>query len=407
MAIHSSDTELLNGTAKSRILVTCPKQIPPYLAQELEALDFPIAEIAPAGVFTSGTMHDCYKLNLHLRTGHRVLFQLARFYVRTPDDLYKSLSKIAWEDIIPTDGYVSVISSVETEAISNTMFANVKCKDAIVDRIRAKCGSRPDSGSDTSKAVVFVYWKGLHCNVYLDTSGESLSKRGYRSMPGQAPMRESLVAATLMATKWDRTSPFVNLMCGSGTIAIEAALMALGQAPALLRENFSFMHLCGYSPTTWVNLRDEARAMLSRSKAAQNQPFLVTASDISSASIAAAEHNAKAAGVAEYIRFQRCDFAETEVPSASDGASPVVMLNPEYGERMGEEAKLEDTYKRIGDFFKQQCGGYRGYVFTGNMHLAKKIGLKASRRHEFYNADIECRLLEYELYSGTRRVFGE
>lgn len=400
MAIN--DAALMNGTEKSRILITCPKRVPPYLAQELEALDFPVGEIAPAGVFTTGTLHDAYKLNLHIRTGHRVLFQIARFYVRTPDDLFKSLSKIAWEDIIPDDGYFSVISSVETEAISNTMFANMKCKDAIVDRIRAKRGRRPDSGPETTRAVVFLYWKGLHCYIYLDTSGESLSKRGYRTMPWKAPMRETLVAATLMATRWDKTSAFVNPMCGSGTIAIEAAHVALRQAPGLLRTNYGFMHLCGYSEEVWQNLVQEAKVGMRATL-----DFPIICSDISNEAIHAAQHNAKAAGVEEYIRFQVCDFAETEIPSAMDGTQPVVMLNPEYGERMGEESSLEATYKRIGDFFKQRCGGYVGYIFTGNLDLAKKIGLKAARRHEFYNSDIDCRLLEYELYSGTRRKFEE
>lgn len=397
-----NDIDFMNGSAKSRILITCPKRIPPYLAQELEALDFPVAETAPAGVFTSGTVHDAYKLNLHIRTGHRVLFQIARFYVRTPDDLFKSLSKIAWEDIIPEDGYFSVVSSVETEAITNTMFANMKCKDAIVDRIRAKRGTRPDSGSDTSRAVVFLYWKGLHCYIYLDTSGESLSKRGYRAIPGKAPMRESLVAATLLATKWDKTSTFLNPMCGSGTIAIEAAQMALHQAAGLTRTNYGFMHLAGYSAEVWQNLVREAR-----SKAAQTLPFKIIASDISSDAVYAARTNAKAAGVESIIHFQTCDFAKSEIPPVLDGTKPVVMLNPEYGERMGEETSLEEVYKGIGDFFKQRCGGYTGYVFTGNMELAKKIGLKAARRHEFYNADIDCRLLEYELYTGTRRRFDE
>jgi putative N6-adenine-specific DNA methylase len=399
---HLDDAALVGGTERSRILITCPKRIPTYLARELDALEFPIAEEAPAGVVTSGTMHDAYKLNLHIRTGHRVLFQLRKFYVRTPDDLFKSLSTIAWEDIIPEDGYVSVVSSVDTASITNTMFANVKCKDAIVDRIRTKRGVRPDSGSDTSKAVVFLYWKDLHCFVYLDTSGEPLSKRGYRTMPGSAPMRETLVASTLMATRWDAASAFVNPMCGSGTIAIEAAQVALHQAPGLMRTNFGFMHLCGYSPETWERLRAEAKAdMLTE------LPFPIIASDLREEAIFAAQHNAKAAGVEKFITFQTCDFAETEIPPVLDGTQPVVMLNPEYGERMGDMDTLEPVYKGIGDFFKQKCRGYMGYIFTGNPDLAKKIGLKTIRRHEFYNSDIDCRLLEYELYGGTRRVFTE
>jgi putative N6-adenine-specific DNA methylase len=162
------------------------------------------------------------------------------------------------------------------------------------------------------------------------------------------------------------------------------------------------MHLAGYSAEVWQNIVREAR-----SNTSQTLPFTIIASDLSSEAVHAARTNAKAAGVENVIRFQTCDFAESEIPPVLDGTKPVVMLNPEYGERMGEEASLEAVYKGIGDFFKQQCGGYTGYVFTGNMDLAKKIGLKAARRHEFYNADIDCRLLEYELYAGTRRRFDE
>ncbi|MCU0424750.1 MAG: class I SAM-dependent RNA methyltransferase [Candidatus Kapabacteria bacterium] len=387
---------------KTRILITCPKRMTTYLRMEAEALGYAVLQEAPAGILTEGTFTDAMRLNLHIRTGHRVLFQLGRFFLRSPDDLFKSVSTIDWENIIPADGYLSVISSVETESITNTQFANVKCKDAIVDRIRKKRGTRPDSGPDTSRAVVFLYWKDSECFIYLDTSGESLSQRGYRTMPWKAPMRESLASAVIMATKWDKISPFVNPMCGSGTLAIEAAQIALNQAPGLTRENFGFMHVLGYNHDArkvWKVLQNKAReAMLTE------LPFAIIASDMSEEAVTAARHNAEKAGVERFLRFEVCDFAQTTVPEALANTQPAVMLNPEYGLRLGDETALEATYKAIGDFFKQCCAGYMGYVFTGNLDLAKKIGLKAKRRVEFYNADVECRLLEYELYAGTRRT---
>jgi putative N6-adenine-specific DNA methylase len=386
-------------TDRARILITCPKRVSGILRAELERLDFPILQENITGVTTEGTMQDAMRLNLLVRTGHRVLYQLHKFYVRSPDDLHKSLSKLPWEDIIPDDGYVSVISSVDTESINNNQFANVKCKDAIVDRIRNKNGQRPDSGPDTDKAVVFLYWKDVECYVYLDTSGEPLSMRGYRKMPFKAPMRETLAASVLLASQWDANSPFVNPMCGSGTLAIEAALIALGKPAASSRMNFGFMHLVGYDDRVWESVRAASIKPLPDAL-----PFPIIATDNSEEAIQAARENARVAGVEQYITFDVCDFAETDVPELADDIKGVVMLNPEYGLRMGEADELESTYKRIGDFFKQHCQGYVGYIFTGNLEAAKRIGLKAKRRIEFYNADIDCRLLEYELYRGTRRA---
>jgi 23S rRNA G2445 N2-methylase RlmL len=388
-------------TDRSRILVTCPKRVSGILRAELEQLDFPIVSEGITGVVTEGTMQDAMRLNLLVRTGHRVLYQLHKFYVRSPDDLHKSLTKLPWEEIIPDDGYVSVISSVDTASINNSQFANVKCKDAIVDRIRNKNGQRPDSGSETNKAVVFLYWKEVECYVYLDTSGEALSMRGYRKMPWKAPMRETLAAATLLASKWDAASPFVNPMCGSGTIAIEAALLALGKPVGSTRTNFGFMHLVGYDARVWKAVLEAHTKPLP-----ETLPFPIIATDISDEAVYAARENARVAGVEKYISFDVCDIAETPVPLLSEGANTngVVMLNPEYGIRMGDADELEAMYKRIGDFFKQRCQGYMGYIFTGNLEVAKRIGLKAKRRIEFYNAEIDCRLLEYELYAGTRRT---
>jgi putative N6-adenine-specific DNA methylase len=392
-----------------RILVTCPKRITPYLRAEMEALDFPVLQEFPKGVATEGTMDDALKLNLHIRTGHRVLLQLKKFYLRSPDDLHKSISTIPWEDYIPLDGYFSVMSSVQTASINNTMYANVKCKDAIADRFRKTFGRRPDSGSETDGVVIFLYWNDDECYVYLDTSGEPLSKRGYRTMPWKAPMRETLAAATIMASRWDAASAFVNPMCGSGTLAIEAALMALHKAPGLDRTNFAFMHLTDYGSRyadVWDALCAAARKTVVADDVA-SAPFPIIASDISAEAIAAARHNAAAAGVERFITFEVCDVVETPMPASENGSglAPVVMLNPEYGERLGDTSTLAAEYARIGDFFKQHCAGYTGYVFTGNLEAAKRLGLKAKRRVEFWNGDIDCRLLEYELYQGTKRVF--
>ena len=209
-------------------------------------------------------------------------------------------------------------------------------------------------------------------------------------------MLEALAAATILATRWDRVSPFVNPMCGSGTVAIEAALIATNTRPGLFRLNYAFMHLQGYDNEVYL------QEMELLNKQIIDVPGLqIIATDFSDMAITNAKKNAVAAGVADIIRFSICDFAATPVPQGGKG---VMFMNPEYGERLGNEPELELTYTRIGDFMKKQCGGYFGYVFTGNLDLAKKIGLKAKRRLEFYTSIIDCRLLEFELYEGTRKT---
>jgi putative N6-adenine-specific DNA methylase len=390
-----TDPLIIKAMQKSKILITCAKGIPPFLKQELQTLNFPILSEAVAGVETEGTLDDTQRLNLFLRTAHRVLYVLKEFTANNADALYRELSAVAWEESIAADGYLCVTSSVETPSIRDQRFASLRCKDAIVDRIKDKRGSRPDSGPERGRSVVHLYWKDSTCVVYLDTSGESLSRRGYRKIPLAAPMQETLAAAVVLATGWTGDSCFINPMCGSGTLAIEAALIALDRAPGLLRGNFGFMHILGFNQPLWEDLRDEARK---RSKKSFDGRIIAT--DSNPGAIEAAKKNAVTAGVEQVIGFSVCDFAATEVPAGGG----VVVMNPEYGERMGEVPELEPVYKGIGDYLKQKCGGYTGYVFTGSPALAKKVSLKPKRSIPFWNSGIECRLLEYDLYAGSKKV---
>lgn len=382
--------------ATRTILVTCPLGLPPILAREIAALGLPAREIA-AGVLTSGTMLDAMRLNLHVRTGHRVLVEYARLRARDPDALYRGLSALAWEDVIPADGRLTVDSSVKNDHVRDGRFANLRAKDAIVDRILAKKGRRPDSGPEADGACVFLHWRGDAATVYLDTTGAPLSRRGYRKMPHAAPLQETLAAGIVLATGWDgspEAGHFLSPMCGSGTLAIEAALMALHRAPGMLRQDFAFRHLLGFDAPAYEDLRRAAHAA-----ARKTLPARIIATDIDPAAIAAARQNARTAGVEAHIEFAVCDFRETHVPAGTG----VCVLNPEYGARLGESPHLEPLYAAIGDFFKQRLSGWRGFVFTGNPDLAARIGLKPRRRTPLFNARIECRLLEYELYAGTRR----
>ncbi|MGO9378226.1 MAG: THUMP domain-containing class I SAM-dependent RNA methyltransferase [Dissulfurispiraceae bacterium] len=380
---------------KTKLLITCPKGLPPYLAQELTMLGYPVIDETVAGIETEGSLDDTMQLNLSLRTAHRVLLHLKSFTAEDAADLYTKASEIEWERYIDKNEYLSVHSSVDNPTITNPLFANVKCKDAIVDRIKNKCGCRPDSGPEMTGAVVFLYWKGNRCSIYLDTSGEPLAKRGYRKIPLKAPMQETLAAAIVMAAGWKGSGNFINPMCGSGTIAIEAALIALNRTPGILRSNYGFMHIKGFDKDKWDELRTRTKAMGTKTLNGK-----IIATDNNPSAIRAARNNASTAGVEHLIEFAICDFKETRIPAGGG----VVILNPEYGERLGKQTMLENTYREIGDFFKQKCKGYKGYIFTGNFDLIKKVGLRSKRKIPFFNSNIECRLLEYELYEGSMRV---
>ena len=383
-------------TTVSAITITCHKRITPYLEQEVKELGFTIEETFVTGVRMQGTINDCIKLNLNLRCASQVLYSLKKFEAINADAVYNSMLTYPWETILPEPGYFSITSNVQNDTINNSMFANLRVKDAIVDRLRDKRGTRPSTGAELTGAVIHLFWKNDDAEIFVDTSGDSLARHGYRKIPGLAPMLESLAAATIYATRWDKISPFVNPMCGSGTIAIEAAMIATNRRPGLFRTNYAFMHLQGYDEAVYMQ-----EDSLLEQQITEVAGLRIIATDYDNKAVENAKKNAVAAGVLKLIDFSVCDFAQTEIPSNVPG---IFYVNPEYGERLGDVKELEETYSRIGDFMKQKCGGYSGYVFTGNLELAKKIGLKAKRRIEFYTSTIDCRLLEYELYSGSREI---
>jgi 23S rRNA G2445 N2-methylase RlmL len=312
---------------KKKILITCSRGITPVLTKELALLDFPVLSAVETAVTTEGSLADAMLLNLYLRSGQRVLFLLREFAARDAEDLYRVLSGVAWEEIVDEGGYVCMTSSIDNPSIRDARYANVKCKDAIVDRIRETTGLRPDSGPERGKLVFFLHWRTEKAAVYLDTSGFPLSRRGYRKIPMEAPMQETLAAAIVMSSGWAGEGSFINPMCGSGTLAIEAALIGLKRAPGLLRSNYSFMHLKGFDAGLWEGMRREARRA-----GAKGLPGRIIATDIRREAVEAARRNAATAGVEHLIEFGVCDYAGTEVP---DGGGAVI-LNPEYGARMGK-----------------------------------------------------------------------
>jgi len=382
----------------STILVTCPKGMPEILAAELSGLGFRDIHPLEAGVETRGTLADCMRLNLWVRTGHRVLLELARLDAPGPDELHRAVRKMDWQRYLAVDGYFRVDAVIRDTEVNDSRFAALRVKDAVADHFNDRFGKRPDSGPETKGVCLFLHWQGRRATLYLDTTGEPLPRRGYRKRPHTAPMQETLAAACVLASGWPalakQNAHFVAPMCGSGTLAIEAALIAMNGAPGLLRDHFAFMAVPTYDPDRWDSLVADAEE-------AENPDFRgrIIATDHDPEAVEAARHNARAAGVGDFIEFAVCDFRKTEVP---DGPG-IVMLNPEYGERLGDAAQLGAVYKAIGDFFKQSCPGKTGFIFTGNLKLAKQVGLRTKSRRTFFNAKIECRLLEYELYDGTRK----
>ena len=378
---------------KRNILVTCGLGLKDYLQDEITTLGLEIISSHVGGVVTRGSLIDCMKLNLSLRTANNVLYLLREFRCGSGEALYKQASQIAWENILTPDEYVCVLSKVDTYSVNNSMYPNLKVKDALVDRMQRKTGSRPDSGPQRHGLVINLFWKKDKAWIYLNTSGVKISDRNYRKMPHTAPLRESLAAGLLLAAGYDGSCDLVLPMCGSGTLAIEAAMIATNKPPGVFRNHFGFRHMKDFDEKTWKDLRHD----LIKKAGKQSPGHRIIATDRDAKAIAAARQNARTAGVESLIEFATCDFALTQVPDTQG----IVMMNPEYGLRLGELTELEEEYARIGNFFKQNCQGYTGYLFTGNRELAKKVGLKTSRRMEFNNGTIDCRLLKYDLYQGS------
>ncbi|MFO7937566.1 MAG: class I SAM-dependent RNA methyltransferase [Kiritimatiellia bacterium] len=394
------------------IVISCAKGLVPQTANHLERMGYRITNSGDTTVTVHGGMRDIMRLNLELRTAHRVLIPLSRTRCMNLDFLYKDILRIPWEQFLDPEDYFTVNSVVYNVTVRDTRMPGLKAKDAIADRMRARLGKRPDSGREFIGASIFIYWEHDNLEVYIDTTGEALSRRGYRKMPWKAPMQETLAAACILESGWDGNTPFVAPMCGSGTPAIEAALIALNRAAGSFKSHFGFMSIKGYThiipgEKAGVSVRRRFgvspeqiwKSMVAESKENEKKENLppIIASDISDEAVEVARMNAISAGVSQYISFQQCDFADTRVPEDKG----VVFMNPVYGERMGEDMDLEELYGRIGDFLKQRCSGYTGCVFTGNMELSRKVGLRTSRRVPFFNGPLDCRLLVYDLFEGA------
>ncbi|MBT1076429.1 THUMP domain-containing class I SAM-dependent RNA methyltransferase [Geobacter grbiciae] len=368
---------------------TTAKGVEEVLAREMTGLGLGGVTMEKGGVRFTGDLSACYRANLWLRTASRILITLTEFPCHSPQDLYDGVRALPWDRYLTPDTTLAVECVLRDSALTHSGFVALKTKDAIVDTLRDRFGRRPSVNPKDPDLLVNVHLVRNRCTISLDSSGTGLDRRGYRAEAGEAPLRETLAAALVLLTDWDGTVPLVDPLCGSGTILIEAALMALNRAPGLVRERFGFQRWPAFDAPRWRRLLEEARQTERTTLAV---PIL--GSDRLEDVLAVARGNSRRAGVEKFISFEARDLRDLVSPPAPG----VILTNPPYGRRLGDEEQLKSFYRQIGDVFKQRCAGYTAWLFTGNLDLAKEVGLKASRRIALFNGPLDCRLLKYDLY---------
>ena len=369
------------------------------LAGELRKLGAENIEQASRAVAYTGTLKTLYLTNLSSRTAIRVLVPIADFACPDENVFYEELRKIKWEEFFSIDATFAVEAITAASAMTHSKFVALKAKDAIVDRFRDRFNRRPDVERKNPDMNIHIRISKDHCTVSLDSTGTPLYKRGYRGDSALAPINESLAAGLIMLTGWDKISPLVDPMCGSGTFLIEAALMAKNMPPSFLRRNWTFMKWKRYLPYH-AQLFNEARDEVFGKKTTRVNT-IISGSDIDFEVVGAARDNVKAARMSHEIRIENMPFDQT-IPPHGGG---IVILNPPYGERITPE-DINKLYKEIGDHLKKKYIGYTAWILTSNEEAEKHIGLHPSKRYKVFNGPLECNFMRFELYSGTRKVRG-
>jgi len=368
---------------------TCGRGIEPVLAGELR--DLGAADVTPGrgGVHFAGDRALLYRANLWLRSAIRVLWPILEATVTTPEELYAAVRTVDWSHYMTPDHTLAVDCNVRDSHLTHSKYAALKTKDAICDQFVERVGRRPSV--DVDEPMV-----GLNLHIYrdqavlsLESSGESLHKRGYRPILTRAPLNEALAAALILLTGWKGETAFVDPLCGSGTLPIEATWLALNRPPGLTRRRFGFQGWMDFDIALWTRLRDEARRGVRKQLDAP-----ITGLDARRDAIEFSKGNARAAGVGHLTTFEMKDVREFRPPMGPPGT---LLCNPPYGERIGEEKELRGLYRTLGQVFAEHCRGWTAYVFTGNAALAREIGLPPAAQVALFNGKIPCRLLRFEL----------
>jgi putative N6-adenine-specific DNA methylase len=374
--------------SRERYFATCGRGIEPMLADELRALGAADVAEGRGGVHFAGDLALLYRANLWLRTAIRVLRPILEADVHSPDELYDAVQSLDWSPYLTPDHTLAVDCNVRDSHITHSKYAALRTKDAICDQFVARRGRRPSVDVDEPMVGLNLHVYRNHTVLSLDSSGESLHKRGYRPILTRAPLNEALAAALVLRTGWKGDIPFVDPMCGSGTLPIEAAFLALRRPPNLTRKRFGFQGWMDFDVALWTSLRDEARRGVGR-----QLPAPILASDVRGDAVSFAISNARAAGIGHLLRFDKRDVRDLQLPPGPPG---VLLCNPPYGERIGEEKELRGLYRLLGEVVKQRCPGWTVHVFTGNQRLADAIGLTPVEQVPLYNGKIPCRLLKFE-----------
>jgi 23S rRNA (guanine2445-N2)-methyltransferase / 23S rRNA (guanine2069-N7)-methyltransferase len=374
---------------RETFFATCAPGLEPLLHGELAELRLAKLERQVGGVRFEGSLEDAWGANLWSRTAVRVLLRLARFEAANADALYAGAMDVAWGRFLRPDGTFRVDAQSNASILDHTLFVEQRVKDAVADSFRSLHGSRPSVDLEDPDLSIHVHLFRDRCTLSVDTSGDSLHKRGWRKFQGRAPLAETLAAGIVLLSGWDRRSPLVDPFCGSGTILIEAAWIAGGVAPGHLRRSFGFERWIGHQAERW-------RALVAASRARASWParLVLEGSDSDAHAIEGARENLAAAGLEGRVRLEVRDVA---LFAPKRGWNAWIVTNPPYGERVGRDRDLDLVYRRFGALLRERCGGYHAAILSGNPALAQALGLEPERRTALKNGSIDCELLEIPL----------
>jgi 23S rRNA (guanine2445-N2)-methyltransferase len=373
-----------------RFFATCPRGLELNLAEELRLLGAEKVHAVGGGVQFGGDFFLCYRTNLESRIASRVLWQVSTDRYRDEDDIYRSAYALPWIEWFDAARTIRVDVSATKSPLTSLNFATLKIKDAVCDKIRRLTGRRPSVDTHQPEIPIQAHLTDRDFTLYLDTTGEPLFKRGKRIAAGEAPLRENLAAGILRLVGWEPGIPLLDPMCGSGTFLLEAALMALDIAPGLGR-HFAFEKFKHFDGRRW-------REVLQRSQARQRPktPLAIYGSDLSGDMLKAARANLTVGGLEKLVSLKQANVLEIAAP-ANEG---IIVTNPPYGVRLGEQRELAEFYPKLGDVLKKNFTGWRAYVLSADMRLPKLIRLAASKRTPLFNGALECRLFEYRMVAG-------
>ena len=375
----------------------CPRGLEPVLITELEAAGATDTEAVPGGAHFRGDWSTCYRVNLNSRVATRVLWRVAHGRYRAEPDIYRLAYETTWPEWFDPHRTIRVYVTAIQSPLRSLEYITVHIKDAIVTRFLDDLGERPSVDTELPDVRIHAFFDSETVTLYLDTSGEPLFKRGFRRSTNEAPLKENLAAGILLLSGWDGETPLLDPMCGSGTILLEAALLALKIPPGSKRR-FGFEKLKLHQPKLWSSIRDAARR-----EQQPVRPLPIYGSDLHHREMEAARRNLQDAGFASAVKLKQADVLRLSAPAESG----VMVTNPPYGIRIGDQEKLAAFYPKLGDALKKNFSGWNCYILSADPRLAKLIHLSASRRIPLFNGALECRLLEYRMVAGGMRKRAE